>query len=109
MLCELAFRNVDEYIGDLEDIVYVGLNAVPPFLHLVLVASDLYDEDEYPLLHFTRKHRPYLKPLSPLLESDNGDIRESSEMVSHLCQHPLQRKTYLIWLDGCWIGIARDR
>lgn len=41
VLCGLALRNVHEYVGDLQDVIEVGLDTVPPFLDLILVASYL--------------------------------------------------------------------
>ena len=40
-LGELALGDVHEHVRDLEDVIDVGLDAAPPFLHLVLVARDL--------------------------------------------------------------------
>ena len=38
---ELAFRDVNEDVGNLEDVIDVGLDTASPFLDLVLVACDL--------------------------------------------------------------------
>ena len=44
-LGELALGDVHEHVRDLEDIIDVGLDAAPPFLHLVLVARYLPQHD----------------------------------------------------------------
>jgi hypothetical protein len=41
VLGELAFGDVDEDVGDLEDVIDVCLDARAPFLNFVLVACDL--------------------------------------------------------------------
>ena len=41
MLGQLAFGDIHEDVGDLEDVIDVGLDAAPPFLHFVLVACNL--------------------------------------------------------------------
>ena len=41
-LGELALGDVYEHVRDLEDVIDVGLDAAPPFLHFVLVACNLY-------------------------------------------------------------------
>ena len=42
MLGKFALRDVHENVGNLENVVDIGFDAVTPFLDLVLVACDLW-------------------------------------------------------------------
>lgn len=39
--CDFALGNISEDIADLKYIVYIGFNAISPFLDFIFVASDL--------------------------------------------------------------------
>ena len=58
VLCCFAFRHIDEYVRDLEDVIEVRLDTVPPFLDFVLVTRDF-------------------KTLAALLEAYHRDVCQS--------------------------------
>ena len=72
-LGELAFRDVHKYIGYLEDIIDVGLDAASPFLDLILVACDLRVVSASCAKRMMLNVR-YLEAFASLLQSDDGDV-----------------------------------
>ena len=73
MLGQLAFGDIHEDVGDLEDVIDVGLYAAPPLLYLVLVAGNLPACQRY---HERERREPphYLKAFAALLQADDRDI-----------------------------------
>ena len=69
-LGDLPFRDVDEDIADLKDVIEICLDPVPPFLDFVLVACDLTGDLSIRALT-SRDHETYLKSLPALLEPDD--------------------------------------
>ena len=94
---ELAFRNVHEDVGDLEDVIDVGLDTASPFLDLVLVACDLRAASA-PCARQVLLNMRYLEAFATLLQSDDGDVCKPRRIGQWLgvCRTSVEDESHLI-------------
>ena len=84
VLGEFAFGDIDEHVGDLENVIDVCLDTRAPFLYFVLVARDLYVCENVIVDERTRDIRAHLEPFPAFLQTNDRDVCQSvNSAVSH--------------------------